>query len=134
VVACCRQRVVDGPAPAHLHLGHAPRLRWSEVAESVRRRPVLRALRVLGPESLARAGGAPLSADGYCGTCEALADTPGPERAAAELVARPGFPVMEAQVRDMQLTAGPEWFARRYGIPRYAHMLTLGYAGPVRTG
>lgn len=134
VVACCRQRVVDGPAPDHLRLGRAPRQSWPEVARAVRERPILRALRVIGPQSLAHAGGVLPAAAGYCGTCETLSDSTGPTEAATELVGRPTFPVMESQVRQMQLAAGPEAFARRYGISRYAHMLTLGHHAPVEVG
>lgn len=127
VVACCQQRVVDGPAPEHLRLGTAPGDGWPAIAARSRERAALRALRTVGPEFLVHdLGVGRVSPNGYCDTCINL----GGETliAVAELTRRPTFPVMEAQVQRMQVEAGALSFARRYGIPQYAHMLELGLA------
>lgn len=126
IVACCHQKVVDGPAPAHLRLGKAPADGWPAVARAVRGRAALRAIRTFGPEYVASEAGAPLSPDGYCGTCASLAGQREVVVAVDSLTRRPTFDVMESQVQRISEQAGPESFARRYGIAAYAYMLTLG--------
>ncbi len=126
VVGCCQQHIVDGPAPAHLDLGRAPAVSWPDVARAVRDRAALRALRTYGPEVLAAEAGAELSPQGYCGTCTAL---DGDQRVVITLDAltrRPSFPIIEAEIQRHSVQAGPETFARRYGIANYAPMLMLG--------
>jgi pyruvate-formate lyase-activating enzyme len=126
VVGCCQQHVVDGPAPAHLRLGTAPDVSWPAVAREVRERASLRALRTFGPEVLAQRAGSALSPSGYCGTCTALDGDQRVVIALDELTRRPSFPVIEAEIQRHSVQAGPETFARRYGIAPYAFMLTLG--------
>ena len=126
VVACCRQEVVDGPAPRHLHLGRAPTTSWPEVARKVREGAMLRALRTVGPEALVHESGGRQSAKGYCGTCAGMATDRRVIATVESMLARPTFPLVESQITEMQVAAGPESFARRYGIAPYAHMLTLG--------
>lgn len=128
VVACCNQAVVDGPAPPHLRLGRAPTTTWAETAATVRDRPILRALRTLGPRMTAQSVGTPSGPD-YCGACVRLSDRPRPEAPLINALGGKRFAVVEAEVLRMQSAAGPESFARRYGIAEYAHMVTLGYDG-----
>jgi pyruvate-formate lyase-activating enzyme len=127
VAACCNQEVLDGPVPEHLHLGSAPRDGWPVIAARVRERAMLRAVRTVGPEALFHDATGECSPHGYCGTCTRLGGEPRVIAAVGELVRRPSFPVIEAEVERMQLAAGPVGIARRYAIGRYAHMLSLGY-------
>ncbi len=127
VVSCCQQQIVDGPAPDHLLIGSAPRITWPEVARTVREREMLRAIRTLGPEVLAEQSGVPLSPAGYCGTCSSLGGNRQVLIEASRVTARPTFTYVEAEVRRMEMAAGPEGFARMYGIPAYAHMVNLGH-------
>ena len=126
VVGCCQQHVVDGPAPSHLRLGRAPDVGWPAVARAVRERAALRGLRTFGPEVLARQAGAELSTRGYCGTCAALDGDQRVVIALDELTRRPSFPVLENEIQRHYQEGGPDGFARRFGIAKYAHMLTLG--------
>jgi pyruvate-formate lyase-activating enzyme len=125
IVACCLQKVVDGPAPEHLLLGTAPATKWPAVARAMHERATLRVLRTYGPEVLADQAGIELSAKGYCATC-ALVGQPAGTAAAEALTRRPTFPIIEDEVLRMQLESGPTGFAARYGIPEYANMLNLG--------
>ena len=127
IVACCNQRAVDGPAPAHLRLGHALVDGWPAIRARCTRSPVLRALRVFGPEVVAeRYGGGLDPCDGYCGTCLKLSDAPGlQERLGAELPER-RLAALDEQVMRIQTAAGARGFARRYGVRGYDHMLELG--------
>lgn len=126
IVACCQQEVVDGPAPRHLRLGRAPDDGWPKVAGLVRQRAALRALRTVGPEVLVHEAGGRPSRDGYCGTCASMASDRRVDSVVDELVGRPSFGLMESTIGQMQVAAGPQTFARRYGIADYAHMLMLG--------
>lgn len=127
IVACCQQQIVDGPAPAHLALGTAPETGWPTVARLVRERATLRALRTVGPEVVAHEAGLPASPRGYCGSCADLSsDSARVGPVVAAITNRPTFPIVEAEITRMQLASGAEGFARRYGIPAYAHMLMLG--------
>jgi organic radical activating enzyme len=139
VVACCQQNVVDGPAPAHLRLGTAPRQTWPQVAAAARYRPVLRVLRTHGPEVLASLSGLPPGSD-YCGTCATLSSTrtstvmSAVDKTATSMTEGPTFGAVESEVVRLQLAGGAEGFARRYGIPRYAEMLVLGHSQPATVG
>jgi pyruvate-formate lyase-activating enzyme len=126
IVACCQQQVVDGPAPSHLRLGTAPADGWPAIARAVRERATLRALRTFGPEVIAHEAGARLCPQGYCGTCASLDGNPQAVVTVEMLTSRPTFALVEAEVQRISEEAGPESFARRFGIAEYAHMLTLG--------
>ncbi len=126
IVACCQQQVVDGPAPAHLRLGMAPANGWPFVAHAVRTRAALRALRTFGPELVASEAGIELSSDGYCGTCSSLGGKDQVVVTIDSLTSRPTFPLVESEIQRLSQEAGPETFARRFGIAKYAHMVTLG--------
>ena len=133
VVACCSQDVVDGPAPEHLVLGHAARDPWPVIAERCRQSPALRAIRTYGPELLTERFAPGCASGGYCTTCIRIGGRPELLRGAEQLVREPVFVATEALVAVAQRAAGPEAFARRYGIPEYAGLLTLGRpAGAVR--
>ncbi len=133
VVACCSQDVVDGPAPEHLVLGHAARDPWPVIAERCKESPALRAIRAYGPELLTEQFAPGCASGGYCTTCIRIGGRPEVQRGAEQLVREPVFVATEALVAVAQTAAGPEAFARRYGVPEYAGLLTLGRpAGTVR--
>jgi len=125
VVACCNQDAVDGRAPAHLRLGTAAQDSWRQIRERSLTSPMLRAIRVYGPEFLAaRYGSSPStsSPEGYCATCHRLsADTQ--LRADVErIVARPTTSVVERLIEDVHSERIHEQL-----IPAYAPLLRLGY-------
>ncbi|GII01397.1 radical SAM protein [Planobispora takensis] len=123
VVACCNQDVVDrgGGVPAHLRLGHADRDGWPEIRRRSVTRPLLRAVRAVGPRAVATLSGLHQAGD-YCETCRSLADDP---RAAAT-ADRPVFTLLEREARNRQLAEGPAGFARRFGSARYGELVGLG--------
>jgi hypothetical protein len=130
VVACCSQDVVDGPAPPHLVLGHAARDDWATIAERCRSRASLRAIRVFGPQELTRRYEPGCASGGYCSTCVRIGERPVVSQGAEKLAATDAFAVIEALVQRTLDDAGPQSFARTYGVPEYADMLTLGRPAP----
>jgi pyruvate-formate lyase-activating enzyme len=126
VVACCNQHVVDGPAPPHLHLGHAARDSWTTIQERYRTSPVLRAVRMLGPEYTAqRYGAGKIACDGYCSTCYRLSDDPALAERLGPVMGRPAMAVMEEQIALLQ----QQRFVSRHGPPAFAPLVRLGYQG-----
>jgi pyruvate-formate lyase-activating enzyme len=125
VTACCNQAVVDGRAPPHLVLGHALVDSWPDIRARCQQSTTIRAIRTLGPRYLATAAGTS-NCSGYCETCHRLADEPDlPKRVAAAF--RPQtLGVMDAVVADSQRAAGAVRFAERFGMSRYAQLVTLG--------
>jgi hypothetical protein len=125
IVACGNDDVVDGPAPAHLKLGHADTDTWADVSRRCRESHMLRALRTFGPEFVAaRHASKPISCDGYCSTCQQLSHD-------ELLVDRvqgmsPALVALEHEIAGLQQDAGPVSFIRRYGLARYADLVTLG--------
>ena len=130
VVACCNQDVVDGPAPEHLRLGHTSRDSWPTVRRRFLTSSMLRAIRLFGPEYLADRHSTTVGCDGYCSTCMKLSTDPELPNRVDKLFERQSMRVLEERVRAMQSDLGPVGFARRFGSPRYAELVSLG-ASPV---
>jgi pyruvate-formate lyase-activating enzyme len=130
VVACGNDDVVDGPAPAHLRLGHADVDGWPAIKARTLTSSMLRAIRTFGPEYLeARHGSGTISCDGYCQTCRQFPDDPGlVERVDAYMHGTGAL--MEEQVFALQRHAGGQGFIRRFGMPKYADLITLGAPTP----
>jgi pyruvate-formate lyase-activating enzyme len=126
VVACGNDDVVDGPAPAHLRLGDAGVDGWPAIRARTLTSSMLRAIRTFGPEHLAaRHGSGTISCDGYCQTCRQFSDDPGlVERVDAYMQGTGAL--MEQQVLALQRHAGGQGFIRRFGMARYADLVTLG--------
>ncbi len=128
ITACGNDDVVDGPAPAHLVLGHASADRWPAIRERCRVSSMVRAIRLYGPEEIAEHwsdGG--LSCDGYCATCMTLSDDDAGVRPRIdELMAKRSIQVLERLALETQLSAGAIAFARRHGPARYAELAALG--------
>ncbi|MEY2516518.1 MAG: hypothetical protein QOJ89_3876 [bacterium] len=126
VVACGNDDVVDGPAPAHLRLGHADVDGWPAIKARTLTSSMLRAIRTFGPEHLAaRHGSGTISCDGYCQTCRQFSDDPGlVERVDAYMQGTGAL--MEEHVLALQRHAGAQGFIRRFGMARYAELVTLG--------
>jgi len=115
ITACCNQDVVDGPAPAHLSLGHASTHSWRDVAGGLRRSPLLRSIRTVGP--VATAAGAGRACGGYCETCAGLTGV------------TPDVPeVMEELVVAAQAEMGAAAYAARFGIREHAALVERGWA------
>lgn len=124
VLACCNQHVVDGPAPPHLQLGHTSTDDWATLRQRYLDAPLLRAIRVFGPEYIAdRYGNGEVTCDGYCSTCLRLSDKPALVERVNQVAARPVMRVMEDQVAMLQQEA----FAARHAPPAFAHLAKLGY-------
>lgn len=127
VVACANDDVVEGPAPAHLRLGHADIDDWQTIRERSRTSNILRAIRTFGPEHLvARHGSAKIVCNGYCQTCRQFSDDPGFVARVEDYMDTPGGAFIEEQVIALERHSGPTGFLRRFGMPRYADLATLG--------
>jgi pyruvate-formate lyase-activating enzyme len=125
VAACCNQDILDNGIPEHLRLGHVSTDGWPVLQERCRTRPMLRALRLLGPQALAARAGVAAKA-GYCATCVGLAGEPAASDCAAALTERPATPLLEAEVLRLQQAGGAAAFVRRKGSARYAELAELG--------
>jgi hypothetical protein len=127
IVACGNDDVVDGPAPAHLRLGHAATDGWPAIRARCLASNMLRAIRTVGPEYLnERLGSGTVTCNGYCATCMQLSTDPEIETRVAAMMARPSVGILEEQVTSLQRSAGALSFMRRYGLPEYAELVTLG--------
>jgi hypothetical protein len=127
VVACGNDDVVDGPAPAHLRLGHANVDGWPEIRARTLTSAMLRAIRTYGPEHIAdRQGSGTIRCDGYCSTCQQLSDDPGLAARVDELMDGPSGALIEEQVLAMERHAGAVGFIRRFGMREYADLAALG--------
>jgi pyruvate-formate lyase-activating enzyme len=125
IVACGNDDVVDGPAPAHLRLGHADTDSWGEVRARCLRSHMLHALRSFGPEFIAgKYGSGPITCNGYCSTCQQLSSDEPLLRRVDEMA--PALAVLERQITSLQQESGPAAFIGRYGLARYADLVTLG--------
>lgn len=122
IVACCNQRVIDGPVPEHLRVGHASVDGWEAVRERVERNQSLRAIRLYGPEYIAyRYGSGRVICEGYCETCHRLGEEPEIAQRLEQAMERPAVAFLEEQITRLQQENGS------YGIPAYAHLAQLGY-------
>ncbi len=129
VVACGNDDVTAGQIPAHLLLGHLSRDSWDDIRARCVSSPMLRGIRLFGPEYLAsRFGDGATSCDGYCATCMTLSAGPGRAPEVSAVMARESTRSMERTVADWQQAAGAVSFAQRHGIPRYAELVTCGLA------
>ena len=127
IVACGNDSVVDGPAPAHLCLGHADSDDWQTVRARCVTSHMLRAVRLFGPEHLASEfGEGAVTCDGYCSTCAQLSDDPGFGERVDIVMSKGSVRALEQQVTALQRRVGAVSFVRRYGLPRYAHLVALG--------
>jgi len=127
VVACGNDDVVDGPAPAHLRLGHAAHDSWGVIRARCLASSMLRAIRTFGPEHVAhRQGSGVIACDGYCSTCRQMPADIALEARVEELMTGPSGAVLEQEVLALQRGAGPSSFMRRYGVPEFADLALLG--------
>ena len=123
IVACCNQDAVDGKAPPHLRLGHAAADTWPTVRARCESSTLLRAVRVHGPRYLqANFGSQAAACDGYCDACFKLSNDPSIVERLEPVMASPGMRLLEAQVAVWQ----QQTLARRYGVGRYADLVSLG--------
>jgi hypothetical protein len=125
IVACGNDDVVDGPAPAHLRLGHADTHGWPEIRERCVASAMLRSIRTFGPIYTADRHSA-VACNGYCGTCQQLSTDPEIETRVAAAMARPAADFLEQQVQTLERDAGAVSFARRFGMAAYADLVMLG--------
>lgn len=127
ITACGNDDVVDGPAPAHLRLGHASTDDWPTIQARCRVSSMMRAIRLLGPEYLAeRFAEGGRGCDGYCRTCMALSDDDALRGHVEKLMARPSMAVVEQFAAGLHPRDGAISIARRYGAARYAELTALG--------
>ncbi|MET0391380.1 MAG: radical SAM protein [Polyangiales bacterium] len=126
IAACGNDDAMDH-LPAHLRLGHAAEDSWATIRDRTRASSMMRALRLLGPEYVAeRYQSEARGCSGYCGTCLGLSgDAVLMDRVDA-LMSRPTAAVLEETASALQQQAGALAFLRRYTIPRYAELATLG--------
>jgi len=127
VVACGNDDVVDGPAPAHLRVGHVATDSWPELFARLVESNLLRAIRTFGPEYVNdRQGSGVVACTGYCETCQNLSADPQLAGNVAVLMSRRTTATLEQQIGRAEQLAGPESFIRRYGEPAFAHLVSLG--------
>jgi pyruvate-formate lyase-activating enzyme len=126
IVGCGNDDVVDGPAPAHLRLGHADADGWAAIRARTLTSHMLRAIRTYGPEHLAERHGAATPCDGYCSTCVRMAGDAPLMSAIEQHMRRPQAAIVEEQVQALEREAGPTGFIRRFGMSRYAELVNLG--------
>ena len=126
VVACGNEDVVDGPAPAHLRLGHANVDGWPAIRARSQTSAMLRAIRTFGPEYLlARHGSETISCNGYCQTCRQFSDDPGFVERVEAYMDTPSGALMEEHVLAMERHTGVTSFMRRFAMGRYADLVAL---------
>ena len=126
VVACGNEDVVDGPAPAHLRLGHANVDGWPAIRARSQTSSMLRALRTFGPEYLlARHGSSTIGCDGYCQTCRQFSDDPGFVERVEAYMDTPSGTLMEEHVLAMERHVDVTSFLRRFAMGRYADLVAL---------
>lgn len=126
IVGCGNDDALDN-VPAHLRLGHANVDDWPTVRARCLGSKMLRAIRLFGPQYIAaRLGGAGLGCEGYCKICMKLSHDSAFAQRVDEIMTKPSVAILEQQASAMQMSAGAVAFARRYGLPRYAHLVALG--------
>lgn len=127
VVACGNDDVVEGPAPPHLVLGHAQVDGWPVIRSRCLTSSVVRAVRTFGPEYVnERYGSGAVTCDGMCSTCQNLSRDVTLEAQLDEVMNRRPMAALERQVVDLQHETGAESFIRRFALPRYADLISLG--------
>lgn len=127
VVACGNDDVVQGPAPPHLVLGHAQVDGWPVIRSRCLASAVVRAVRTFGPEYVnERYGSGAVTCDGFCSTCQNLSRDLMLEARLDEVMNRGSMAALERQVVDFQHQTGAESFIRRFALPRYADLISLG--------
>jgi pyruvate-formate lyase-activating enzyme len=132
VVACGNDDVVDGPAPAHLRLGHASADGWPAIRARSQTSNMLRAIRTFGPEYLvARHGSTTITCNGYCQTCRQFSDDPGFVDRVEAYMDTPSGALLEEQIFALQRHTGVTAFLRRFAMGRYADLVELGAPTPV---
>jgi pyruvate-formate lyase-activating enzyme len=125
VLACGNQTAMDGPAPAHLRLGHIARDDWPAVRARCAASPMLRAIRRYGPLHLAELGVEPVACDGYCTTCLRLSRDPGLGARMEAHLAENGSEKVDALLQSLQQETLDSWLLRG----EYGALARLGYAG-----
>ncbi|MFI6349185.1 radical SAM protein [Streptomyces sp. NPDC050560] len=123
LTACCEQRAVDGPRrPGHLVLGNIRETGWPETVERTAQRPLLRAVRVLGPVETAANSGAPAGPDA-CGTCHQLGARPEAAAWAGRAMGGLVGDLLQSTAVRRLTDAGPAALVARHGSPRHAHLV-----------
>jgi hypothetical protein len=126
IIACGNDDALDHPV-AHLTLGHAATDDWETIRARTLDSSMMRAIRLLGPEYLAeRYRDDGRHCDGYCHTCMALSESAPLQQRVNEVMERSSTATLEAQAAVLQQHAGALSFLRRYGVPKYAELATLG--------
>lgn len=132
VVACGNDTVVDGPAPPHLRLGHADVDGWPAVRARTLASNMLRAIRTFGPEHLVeRHGSGVIRCDGYCSSCMQIPNDPALIDRVETMMDGPNGALMEEHVLALERHAGAIGFIRRFGMPEYADLVSLGAPAPL---
>lgn len=128
VTACCNQAVVDRrPVPAHLALGHIAFDDWASVRDRVLASPVLRTLRVAGPDylrpGLADQDPADPAPAGGCVGCRALSERPGALQTARRLGSGPLIAMLDSLPAAQNERAAAVDLARRFGSAPHAELV-----------
>lgn len=125
VVACGNDDALDR-RPPHLSLGHVEVDDWSTIRARSLESPLLRAVRLYGPEYTAARFGEGPSCDGYCHTCMGLSEHSALAEGVAAVMAKASTALVESEARKLISEAGALAFARRQGVGDHANLITLG--------
>jgi hypothetical protein len=130
ITACCNQFVVDRrPVPEHLALGHVGVDDWASVRARTLSSPVLRMLRVAGPDHLRfRSGDQAAEAaerPGYCAGCRRLGESPRILEAAGRLGSGPLVALLDNRAAQDRTGAAAAELVRRWGSAPHAELVAL---------
>jgi pyruvate-formate lyase-activating enzyme len=130
ITACCNQFVVDRrPVPEHLALGHVGVDDWASVRARTLSSPVLRMLRVAGPDHLRSLVGdqdaEPAASPGYCAGCRRLGESPRILEAARRLGSGPLVALLDSAAAPDRTGAAAVELVRRWGSAPHADLVAL---------
>jgi len=122
VLACCNQKVIDGPAPQHLTLGTAGKDPWPMIRQRAERSEALRVIRTTGPHQLGINLNQRPRCTGACDACIQLSVSTPEASDLTKVVKSRGFAVREWLVAEMMGQQG-------YGIREFNSLSHLGAKG-----
>lgn len=126
IVACSNDNALEN-RPAHLCIGHANNDDWETIRSRMIASNMLRAIRLFGPEYITdRFSDNEVGCDGYCETCMKITEDLKIEQRVDKVMAKPSTAVLEEFASAKNHHDNALLFAQRYGISRYADLVTLG--------
>lgn len=125
-IAACGNDDALARRPKHLIIGDVAVDDWETVRQRTMKSSVLRAIRLYGPEALAKRLGAPQTSKSYCETCMALACDGDVGLDLDRLMEQNSTRFLETEVFALLDEGGADAFLRRHGLPAYVELAHLG--------